>query len=62
MNQIKQSNLKLVEKLAGSVAVPKKFKSGSIDFLIKKAKQGYFDHKKRSNKYFSYLPGFPKIK
>ena len=62
MNQIKQSNLKLVKRLASSVAVPKKFKSVSIDFLIKKAKQEYFDHKKDIYKYFSYLPGFPKIK
>jgi len=37
---------KLVEELAGSVAVPKKFRGLSIEKIIELAKQEYFESKK----------------
>lgn len=41
-----QKALSLVEELAGSIKVPKKYKNKSIDFIIKDAKREYFKRKK----------------
>lgn len=36
----------LLNKLAGSVKVPRKYKNKSIDFIIREAKKDYFNKKK----------------
>jgi len=40
------SAIKLVESLAGSVKIPRRFRGLTPDQIIKKAKQEYFQNKK----------------
>lgn len=43
------SALKLVQKLAGSVPIPQKFKGMPIDEIIKKSREEYFQRKFSKN-------------
>lgn len=43
---IMEKSENLLNKLAGSVKVPKKYKNKSIDFIIREAKKDYFNKKK----------------
>ena len=43
---VMEKSQKLLDKMAGSLYLPKKFKNKSLDFIIRDSKQEYFTTKK----------------